>query len=1228
MAAPLTPDPSGRSAGPPFFGGGTPVRADGSSARTRLSKTGSSANQPVGPEEPTSPTTPLAESRSDESPTILSSMRPRNAFDAMLTGTFAGRTLGHFEMLEIVGSGGMAAVLKARDLDLGRFVALKILPPEMAVDTENVNRFKQEARAAAKLDDDHIARVYHCGEDQGLNFIAFEFVEGENLRQRMEACGGKIPVRDSIRLMYQVAKGLAHASERGVVHRDIKPSNIIVTPDGNAKIVDMGLARSLLDVRASGQLTHSGVTLGTFDYISPEQAIEPRLADVRSDIYSLGCTFYHLLTGHVPVPEGTVARKLDAHKNLIPTDLRQYNPEVPAELANIINRMMAKEPDQRYQHPDVLAGQLRDLARKMDVVLEPTADASRLREPTAAKWLTFGRVMGTLAVVLLAVLVGLNINERMSRKKDPVIVEGVVSNPTTHGVEPLDKSKDHKDPEPPKKEPEKKDLPPSGPREANNLGDLLSLLKLGAKHIRLTGSDYDLARYLDKDNQPVEALFNGEDLRIEGVGQPTVRLGFTPPGKTRPKAMTLKGPGDGRGSLTIRGVRFQFPSAEGDSENAGLLISQFGRVTVEACTFTSSFKGGRDGRDGPAELAVDSVGCNLTLTQCYFAPGYVGVRLDAPTHLSATECAFAPHHAAIRVMKDDDTSDSELVFKQCSALLTSGTLVEIGDNVGCAVQAGHCIFGGMDRYGPFSPVSTVIRQRGSRASGTRFESAKQDEDGPVMPNVYHNVVPYEEGEVYYTFADCARERIPVRDSDKQLLKAPWLEKDPLSFLVGSTADAKRAFSPNVKLAALRVPSNPNWEMLGARYLGTVPLYGLPLSPPDSEPRDPTIKIWDPSLPEFSQTPAPQGVYRKLKVALDAMKKGDTLLIRHTGKLEVDPCEFEKAETDITIKPEANHKPILVPAPSTLKRSPAMFKLFGGRLALDGLHIHLLHDRVPALAVLAGGGQFEFRNGLLTFEEGEDFSAVTLADPRGEMMMMGAVPADRWPIPKIVIENSVIRGHGRVFNVQGSRPFEAEVKNTLVVVDGLFLDIHPSNGDPSGAGSGLVKLHCLTYCGTGPLVHLRATDKKNDVGAAGLTKTEITASNCVILPPADSHDPIILAERIDSKDQLAMWVSWKGKNNIFAMAKGRPVIEMRPVDLAANPPKVIDAEHWADLAGEDTEPLGNVKIDGNLPALSRPGAFVAARPADFRIKSISPKMPDRPADTGAQAEGLPKQYQEE
>jgi serine/threonine protein kinase len=271
----------------------------------------------------------------------------------------AGATLDQFEVIGPLGSGGMATVFKAKDLSLGREVALKILPPALAVEPDAVARFKFEARAAAKLNHDHVARVFSFGEDRGLHYIAFEYVEGHTLRELIDR-HGPIPPADAVRYMLDTAVGLQHAAEKGVVHRDVKPSNIIITPAGRAKLIDMGLARSVDPHSINGQVTQSGMTLGTFDYISPEQAIDPRRADVRSDIYSLGCTFYHALTGRTPVPDGNAARKLTAHQTEAPTDPRLINPAIPDELALVLDRMMAKLPAHRQQ---TAADLIADLSR-------------------------------------------------------------------------------------------------------------------------------------------------------------------------------------------------------------------------------------------------------------------------------------------------------------------------------------------------------------------------------------------------------------------------------------------------------------------------------------------------------------------------------------------------------------------------------------------------------------------------------------------------------------------------------------------------------------------------------------------------------------------------------------------------------------------------------------------------------------------------------------------------
>ncbi|MGO9919282.1 MAG: protein kinase domain-containing protein [Isosphaeraceae bacterium] len=267
-----------------------------------------------------------------------------------------GDVIDSFVLEAAIGEGGMGAVYRALDTKLERHVALKLLPPDQANDGEVVQRFYQEGRAAARLDDENIARVFSIGQDGVYHYIAFEYIEGSTVRQRVEAQGA-LPVAEAVNIALQIAGALVHASRRGIVHRDIKPSNIILTPQGRAKLVDMGLARRF-ERGADHGLTQSGMTLGTFDYISPEQARDPRDVDVRSDLYSLGCTFFHMLTGRPPFPGGTVLQKLIQHQEEPPADVRALNPAVPVELATIISKLMAKDRDRRYQSPEHL---MRDL---------------------------------------------------------------------------------------------------------------------------------------------------------------------------------------------------------------------------------------------------------------------------------------------------------------------------------------------------------------------------------------------------------------------------------------------------------------------------------------------------------------------------------------------------------------------------------------------------------------------------------------------------------------------------------------------------------------------------------------------------------------------------------------------------------------------------------------------------------------------------------------------------
>ncbi|MDR0869903.1 MAG: serine/threonine protein kinase, partial [Planctomycetaceae bacterium] len=280
---------------------------------------------------------------------------PELTGSSIVSGTLPVGTVlgGNYTIEGFIGGGGMGRVYLATDTALDRKVAVKILPKKRAGEQSTVARFLNEAKSAARLNHEHIAQVYFTGEHLGLPYIVFEYVEGTNVRTLINE-NEPFPLPQALNYLIQIAHALAHAAEHGVIHRDVKPSNILITPEGRAKLIDMGLARLLDPSEVRDDLTASGVTLGTFDYISPEQARDPRAADIRSDIYSLGCTFFFMLAGRPPFPEGTVLQKLLQHQGDEPPDIRAFQPKIPAEAALLIQKMMAKDPRQRFQTPEAL----------------------------------------------------------------------------------------------------------------------------------------------------------------------------------------------------------------------------------------------------------------------------------------------------------------------------------------------------------------------------------------------------------------------------------------------------------------------------------------------------------------------------------------------------------------------------------------------------------------------------------------------------------------------------------------------------------------------------------------------------------------------------------------------------------------------------------------------------------------------------------------------------------
>ncbi len=314
----------------------------------------------------------------------------------------ANTILSHYRIVSKLGAGGMGEVYLAQDIQLDRKVALKILPADLAANSDRMRRFVQEAKAAAALNHPNIAHIYEIGEHEGTNFIAMEFVDGQTLRQKIYQ--ERTELRKLLRFLQHAAEGLAKAHGAGIVHRDLKPDNVMITRDGHPKILDFGLAK-LLEPRpteiAEGenpddaatailqQQSKPGVIMGTVGYMSPEQAQgKTNDIDQRSDIFSFGCILFEAATRHKPFEGDSIVKSLHSLIYEPAPQIKDLNPSAPAELQRIVRRCLAKDPDERYQSIKEVAIELKELRRELEsgADFDTTVPPSPRTSATSAGW--------------------------------------------------------------------------------------------------------------------------------------------------------------------------------------------------------------------------------------------------------------------------------------------------------------------------------------------------------------------------------------------------------------------------------------------------------------------------------------------------------------------------------------------------------------------------------------------------------------------------------------------------------------------------------------------------------------------------------------------------------------------------------------------------------------------------------------------------------------------------
>lgn len=1158
---------------------------------------------------------PAGAEPSDESPTIISKGAPPAAPEGSqtalnadhLAGSLRGRRLAHFELIEPIGVGGMAAVLRARDTQLDRDVALKILPPEMALDTENVRRFHQEARAAARLDHENIARVFYCGEDQKLHFIAFEFVEGDNLRTILEK-KGRLTVGEAVRYTLQVAAGLDHAAARGVVHRDVKPSNIIITPTGRAKLVDMGLARRM-ERQADRELTQSGVTLGTFDYISPEQALEPREADVRSDIYSLGCTLYHLLTGQPPVPEGTPAKKLHHHQHVAPLDPRVLNPNVPDEVALILGRMMAKDPRHRYQRPAQLVQHLLQVAPKVGVASDVPegvlfVDAPLPAEPRARPLL----LIAIAGAALVAVLVLLSLAPTPPSPPPP----GPMLPPDT--TPPIA----HTDRKPPVEVPVKGTEPPrTATAPVVSAAGLRAALEAPGDeskkvHIRLAGT-INLGAGLRWQR-------SGRTLVLESAdAAKPATLRFASAAKV---GAALAGLSLEDGAVTLRGLRFELEAdTTPEQAVATLTVRGAGKVRIEQCTFAQ--KGvppARLARLPLASILIESPEtgaprADVTLNGCLFQGehssekaerqdwkgvpgGQAAVAIAGAAHVEAVDCAFRAHAAFFHLRGRCRPETTSLKVEHCAGFVVDGPAFRFDEGASCDLKVEKSLFSRPENLTlPDGPqpyllhraddtVSLPYRGRGNGYHYLLGFLTVAGGPGPLKDNL-----------IWARLEDFQTRLAPTggKEEDALVLRepvpSPWQASQPLR-----EPNAARAFRLRYELFGKDGPKyGPRRCVWGESQPGP--------APPPPVVAGGTYKVVDPDAPSGAPN-----VFPNLAAALASAAVKDTILIKPglaRREVEVSPVVL-KPGSEITLRPYAKDRPpTLVLDRKVGERDAALFRVLDGSLRLEGLHL-VLEPAVAGFTAqsvvhLGENGRCAFVGCAVTLKpaRGVPLRVVTFLDPKDLMKMETQTPVP----PRVELRGCFVRGEGDLINLRVSRPLGVAVENCLVALSGSLLAVQGGAKEAAAESGVRLELRQVSAFLTEPLLVLRARK-----GSKGLARTIADpVRDCLFVALADRPLLALEAPEGPAEESAGKHLDWKGQHNCYV--NFRQLFEQQRPEGGLGMSGLADTR-WKELYPEPESVYGSdAKV--NLPVLMSEEAarkLWLARPADFRPEGTEAPFP--------------------
>lgn len=1133
-----------------------------SSLENVLYLTAPAAPAPASTVHPTQPSLPLSPFHTDGGATIKTGGMPAAAWQsnaAELAKLLVGRQLGSFQIEASLGTGGMAAVFQASDPLLNRQVALKVLPPLLAAQVEHVQRFEREAKVAAQLDHDNVARVHFYGQDQGLHFIAYEFVDGINLRDLMTQHGGKLPVAMATDYLMQAAQGLAHTAARGVIHRDIKPSNLVITTQGRLKLVDLGLARNSMEETGEA-LTHAGATLGTFDYLSPEQAIDPRLADVRSDIYSLGCTFYHALTGVPPVPEGTAARKLQSHQQEMPRHPTELNHEIPQTVVNVLSKMLAKRAEDRYQNAEELIQDLRAFTTSRNDREIVPAQSVPLPITNSMPW--YATLLGILCLVGGIVVWDLFLHEDVSGTEASILKQHAEKPPVS--TEPVRVSPVVA---------EKNSLPVT--LEIDTVDELLAALK------RPTGGTLILKHPLYEirgiSNLVISA---GEWIIRSAPGQrSTLRLMDA----AASAMIEIKA-----GTLRLQQLQLEVHGLE----TTALMVQPSAQLMIDQCEFvreggSTSFA---NSGSGPAPFmnihgtAEASPVTTVEIRGSVWHPSAgVGVVLDGPGYIHIDECWIAPQHQFIVMPALTALNAKRMVsIRQSAVVLSTDACFKVAGRSPIYLEIERSIFSKLN-------------------SGMVDDSTwiAMDEKTPIdlqsYDSIYHRI---------HSFASiqsntAAREVVVARDwrqlrqtltrckeeGTVQLSRYPWQETKPWQRFVESHKPASLALKAEFAKSG---PSNLLGKLIN---IAGSDIAGVSSTVPSKTGR---VLIVDGHGDE-------PGTFSTLNSALGSIadEEETTIQLQVHGTLPVKTAEVGNSK--VLIKASDGYRPELVFHRDTVAGPDGeahLFRVHDGELALENVRVRLepLRDSAKSLsmAFVTGTGKCRVKDTIITLKGTNELQATvySVGDPTG-ILSPGNNKTARVGSARLECADSLIRGFGQVLNVQTSRPFTLQASQTGMVLDGTLFTMEGNRGDMAmPSDSATLQLDRCTCFGSRGLLFVRSTN----------AMPQLLPLRCIVnqtILATGEQQPMVRLDVQQADSDLKRKLFWQGKRNIY-LSPNSTLMSYHLLDRDTMA-TLYDATLWSEYWGSEDEQSQVIKTLTALQGLARQTPFADWEANDFTMR---------------------------